>query len=58
MDRRGRWLDNIVIERFWRTLKQEYIYLNPTEDGRMLRQGLKEFIAKENMLALPVFMKN
>jgi len=48
MDGRGRCLDNIYIERFWRTLKQEYIYLNPAEDGRMLRQGLKEFIAYYN----------
>jgi putative transposase len=27
MDGRGRWLDNVVIERFWRTIKYEDIYL-------------------------------
>ena len=48
MDDRGRCLDNIYIERFWRTIKQEYIYLNPAEDGKMLRQGLKEFISYYN----------
>lgn len=48
MDGRGRCLDNIYIERFWRTLKQEYIYLRPAEDGRTLRQGLKEFIGYYN----------
>jgi len=48
MDGRGRCLDNIYIERFWRTIKQEYIYLNPAEDGRMLRQGIKVFIAYYN----------
>jgi len=29
MDGKGRALDNVFIERFWRSLKQEYIYLNP-----------------------------
>jgi putative transposase len=48
MDGRGRCLDNIYIERFWRTIKQEYIYLNPAEDGRMLRLGIKKFIAYYN----------
>ncbi|MFT5703320.1 MAG: transposase InsO family protein, partial [Rickettsiales bacterium] len=26
---KGRWIDNARIERFWRTVKQEQIYLNP-----------------------------
>lgn len=33
MDGRGRALDNIYIERFWRSLKQEKIYLNPANGG-------------------------
>ncbi len=31
---KGWCLDNIYIERFWCTLKQDHIYLNPTCDGR------------------------
>jgi len=30
-----------IIERFWRTLKQEYIYINPAEDGNTLYRVLK-----------------
>lgn len=48
MDGRRRALDNIWIERFWRTLKQEYIYINPAEDGKELHKGLKEFISYYN----------
>jgi len=43
MDSKGRALDNIFIERLWRTVKQDYIYLNPAEDGIELYQGLKGF---------------
>ena len=39
MDGMGRCKDNIWIERFWRTIKQEYIYLHPTDDVPALRQG-------------------
>lgn len=44
MDGKGRALDNIWIERFWRTLKQEYVYLCPAENGKVLRKGLNKFI--------------
>lgn len=44
MDGRGRALDNIFIERFWRTLKQDYVYLHPCDDGLELYNGIKEFI--------------
>lgn len=44
MDGRGRCKDNIWIERFWRTIKQEYIYLNPTGDVDKLRKGIGDFI--------------
>ncbi len=44
MDGKGRALDNIYIERFWKTLKWEYVYLNPAEDGRELQKGLKEYL--------------
>ncbi len=46
MDGKGRCLDNIYIERFWRTLKYQYIYLNPPEDGISLFNGIKNWIDK------------
>lgn len=48
MDGRGRALDNIYIERFWRTIKYDYIYLNPAESGLELYQGIDEFIKGYN----------
>lgn len=44
MDGKGRATDNIFIERFWRSLKYDYVYLNPANDGVELYQGLKEYI--------------
>jgi putative transposase len=44
MDGKGRATDNIYIERFWRTLKQDYVYLKPALDGLELFNGIKEFI--------------
>lgn len=44
MDSKGRATDNIFIERFWRTLKQDHVYLHPAESGTGLYLGLKNFI--------------
>lgn len=44
MDGKGRALDNVFIERFWRSLKQEYIYLNPPNGGMELFQGVKRYV--------------
>lgn len=43
MDSKGRALDNLFIERFWRTLKYEHLYLRAYSDGRELHQGLSEW---------------
>jgi putative transposase len=43
MDGKGRAIDNIFIERLWRTVKQDYVYQYPAEDGTELYQGLKKF---------------
>jgi putative transposase len=43
MDGRGRATDNIYIERLWRSVKQEKIYLNAYETGGELYRGLKEY---------------
>jgi len=48
MDGKGRATDNIFIERFWRTLKYDYVYLHPSIDGLELYQGVKEYIRYYN----------
>jgi len=40
MDGRGRWMDNVFIERLWRSLKYEDIYLKGYADGREARTGI------------------
>ena len=42
MDGRGRWLDNVFIERFWRSLKYEHVYLHAHETGSEARAGIGE----------------
>jgi putative transposase len=44
MDGKGRALDNVFIERFWRTIKYEHIYLKEYKDGKSLFDGLLEYI--------------
>lgn len=44
MDGRGRFLDNIFIERLWRSLKYEWIYLHAFSGGREARQGIGDWI--------------
>lgn len=48
MDGKGRALDNIYIERFWRTIKYQHIYLNPADDGISLYKGIRKWIIKYN----------
>lgn len=43
MDSKGRALDNIFIERFWKTLKYEHLYLNEYTSGPELVKGLQEY---------------
>jgi len=44
MDGKGRALDNIYIERFWRSLKQEKIYLNPPNGGLDFFEKVKDYV--------------
>ena len=44
MDGKGRCKDNIWIERFWRSIKQDYIYTHPTDDVMELRNGIDGWI--------------
>jgi len=48
MDGKGRALDNIWIERFWKSIKYNYIYLNPADDGLELYEGVQDHIAYYN----------
>ncbi len=43
MDGKGRALDNILMERFWRTVKYEHSYLHEYVDGKSLYDGLMGF---------------
>ena len=48
MDGRGRWMDNVFIERLWRSMKYEDIYLKGYADGREAARGIAEWIAFYN----------
>jgi putative transposase len=43
MDGKGRAIDNIFIERLWRSVKYEHIYLRSAQDGVELYNGLKSY---------------
>ena len=45
MDGRGRWMDNVFVERLWRTVKYEYIYLHDYATPRALQAGLAELLS-------------
>jgi len=48
MDGRGRYLDNIFIERLWRSLKQEAVYLHEITDGFHAKRIIDDWIAFYN----------
>jgi putative transposase len=48
MDGRGRWMDNVFIERLWRSLKYECVYMNAFETGGEARAGLGRWIEYYN----------
>jgi len=43
MDGKGRWMDNVFVERLWRTVKYEDIYLRAYENPAQLRAGLERY---------------
>jgi hypothetical protein len=49
MDGRGRWMDNIFIERLWRSLKYEEVYLKGYADGFDAKAGIGSWIAFYNL---------
>ena len=49
MDGKGRWVDNVMIERFWRTLKHNDIYLKLYDSIPELEEGVYNFIERYNL---------
>ena len=43
MDGKGRWVDNVFIERLWRSVKYEEVYLHAYEDLSHARKNLKNY---------------
>ena len=48
MDGRSRWADNIMIERWFRSLKTEEIYINEYYSPRELKQAIEKYVSKYN----------
>jgi putative transposase len=48
MDGRGRWMDNVFIERLWRSLKYEDIYLKGYTDGHEAKAGIGSWVVFYN----------
>ena len=48
MDGRGRFMDNIFIERLWRSIKYEEVHLKAYDDGREARAGISSWTAFYN----------
>ncbi|MGD9679114.1 MAG: transposase, partial [Vulcanibacillus sp.] len=48
MDGKGRAVDNIFIERLWRTVKYEYAYIWMFDTIKELREGLKDYFDHYN----------
>ena len=48
MDGKGRWMDNVFIERLWRSFKYECIYLNAFETASETRAGIGSWITYYN----------
>ena len=48
MDGKSRWADNIMIERWFRSLKTEYIYINEFRTPKELRRGIAGYIDTYN----------
>jgi len=52
MDGRGRAFDNIFVERLWRTIKYEEVYLHDYDTPRQARQNLMRYLTFYNQVRL------
>ena len=48
MDGKGRWVDNVFIERLWRSLKYEEVYLKAYESVKVARESIKIYLTFYN----------
>jgi putative transposase len=48
MDGKGRWIDNVFIERLWRSVKYEEVYLHAYRSGSDARQSLSRYFGFYN----------
>ena len=48
MDGKGRWIDNVFIDGFWRSLKYGEVYLHGYEDLRHARAGIERYLRYYN----------
>jgi len=48
MDGKGRWMDNVFIERLWRSLKYEEVYLHAYDTIPQAREGIRRWLAFYN----------
>jgi len=48
MDGKGRWIDNVFIERLWRSVKYEDVYLREYTDGHVAQRSLSKYFAFYN----------
>lgn len=48
MDGRGRWMDNVFIERLWRSVKYECVYLHAFDNGHVLQRALDQWFSYYN----------
>ncbi len=48
MDGKGRWIDNVFIERLWRSVKYEEVYLHAYDNGTEARAGLTQYFSFYN----------
>ena len=52
MDGKGRATDNICIERFWRSIKYEEVYLNEYKNLKILKKGIGKYMDNYNQKRL------
>ena len=48
MDGKGRWIDNVFIERLWRSVKYEEVYLRAYANGHEAQHSLSKYFAFYN----------
>lgn len=49
MDGKGRWVDNVFVERLWRSLKYEEVYLYAYDDAKQARAGIGRYFEFYNL---------